>query len=228
MRVISYTRVSTEQQAEGYGLATQEQSIKGWAKTHSHKIVAAYSDEGISGSNGLDTRPGLAQAFRDLEAGQAEALVVYRLDRLARKLANQETWIARLESHGRKVISVTEPEYGDDEMRAFVRQVLGAVSEYERAVIVKRMQAGRATKASRGGYAYGSPVFGTRSVNRELVLDESEAATVARIMELHASGQSTRQIAAQVNSEGRTSKRGGIWSSRTISRVIARSDQSTN
>src|SRR5690242_10011662 len=98
MRVISYTRVSTDRQAEqGLGLDAQRRAINSWAKTNGHKIVATFTDEGVSGSNGLDTRPGLANAFQALEDGQADAMVVYRLDRLARKLASQETWIETLE-----------------------------------------------------------------------------------------------------------------------------------
>src|SRR5262252_7034966 len=170
MRVILYTRVSTDKQAEkGLGLEVQRRALRDWAKADGHKIIAAYSDDGVSGSNGLDTRPGLAAAFADMEAGKADALAVYRLDRLARKLASQETWIEQQERAGRKVVSVTEPDHGEDEMRVLIRQVLGAFAEYERAVIRKRLRNGRAEKAARGGYAYGGPPFGWRAEGGELV-----------------------------------------------------------
>jgi DNA invertase Pin-like site-specific DNA recombinase len=182
VKLIAYLRVRTDKQAEqGLGLSVQRRAIAAWAKGNGHKVAATYSDEGISGSNGLDSRPGLAGAFQALEDGQADGLVVYRLDRLARKLANQETWIERLERRGRKVVRVTEPEYGEDETRDFVRQVLGAVAQYERAVIVRRMQSGRAEKAAKGGFAYGSPAFGYRAQDGELVTDDAESAIAARI-----------------------------------------------
>ena len=223
MKVISYLRVSTDKQAEqGLGLDVQRRAITSWAKANGHKIVATFTDEGISGSNGLDTRPGLAGAFRALEDGQAEALAVYRLDRLARKLACQETWIEMQEDKGRKVVSVTEPDYGEDETRDFVRQVLGAVAQYERAVIVRRMQSGRAEKARQGGYAYGSPAYGQRAEGGQLVTDESEQATIGRIRELHAEGKSLREIAATLDAEGLKPKRGGSWHARTVARVLNR------
>lgn len=223
MKLIGYLRVSTDKQAEhGLGLAVQERAIRAWAKAEGHKILAWYRDEGISGSNGLDTREGLAEAFRELESGQADGLVVYRLDRLARKLASQETWIERLEQRGRKVLSVTEPEYGEDETRTFVRQVLGAVAEYERAVINRRMQSGRALKAERGGYAYGSPAYGLKAVAGELTADEAEQRGIARISELKAAGASVRQIAAALNSEGLPTKRGGQWQPESVARVVRR------
>lgn len=223
MRIVSYTRVSTDQQAEhGLGLTIQRDAIRAWAKAGGHKIVATLSDKGISGSNGLDTRPDLAEAFRLLEAGKADALVVYRLDRLSRKLASQLVWTEQLESKGKQVISVTEPDVGQDEMRTLVRQMLGAVAEYERATIVRRMQGGRAAKAKAGGYAYGSPAFGQRSEDHNLVPDEREAAIAARIASLRAEGKSLAKIAAQLNTDGVPAKRGGAWSPVTVSRVLTR------
>jgi DNA invertase Pin-like site-specific DNA recombinase len=223
MRIVSYTRVSTDKQAEhGLGLNIQRDAIRAWAKAGGHKVVASLSDSGISGSNGLDTRLGLAEAFRLLEAGKADAVVVYRLDRLARKLANQLVWIEQLEAKGKQVISVTEPDVGQDEMRTLVRQVLGAISEYERATIVRRMQGGRAAKAADGGYAYGSPAFGHRAVDGQLVADDREAAIAAEIREMRAAGKSLRQIADHLNTEGHAPKRGGVWHPVTVSRVLAR------
>jgi DNA invertase Pin-like site-specific DNA recombinase len=223
MRVILYTRVSTDKQAEhGLGLAVQDKALRAWAKAGGHKVVAMRSDAGISGSNGLDTRPGLALAFRELEDGKADALAVYRLDRLARKLASQETWIERLERAGRQVISVTEPDYGEDEMRVFVRQVLGAVAEYERAVIRKRLRNGRAEKAAQGGYAYGGPPYGWRAEGKALVPDPDEQRVLARMRELRAEGLSYGAVAAALAAEGIRARRGG-WHAQTVSRALARS-----
>lgn len=224
MKLIAYLRVSTDKQAEqGLGLDVQRRAIATWAKANGHKVVTTYRDEGVSGSNGLDTRPGLAGAFQALEDGQADALVVYRLDRLARKLTSQETWIETLERKGRKVVSVTEPEYGEDETRDFVRQVLGAVAQYERAVIVRRMQSGRAEKAAKGGYAYGSPAYGHRAEAGELVSDDVEQAAIARICDMHAEGLSLRAIAAKLDAEGIKPKRGESWHPQTVARVLQRS-----
>lgn len=223
MRAIGYCRVSTDRQAEqGLGLSVQRKAITAWAKANGCTITAWRTDEGISGSNGLDTRPGLAGAFRELEAGHAEALIVYRLDRLARKLGSQITWIERLESRGRQVISVTEPDVGQDEMRVFVRQVLGAVAEYERATIVRRMADGRSLKAERGGYAYGAPAYGQQAVDRELAPVRAEVQVITRMREMRSGGMSLRQISDTLNSEGVTAKRGSCWYPQTVARVLAR------
>ena len=104
-----------------------------------------------------------------------------------------------------------------------IRQVLGAVNEYERSMIVLRMKSGRTVKAAKGGYAgYGSPAFGLRSVDKDLVTDERQSAVAVRIRELRKAGKSLRQIAGQLNAEGLKPKRGGVWHSMTISRVLER------
>jgi DNA invertase Pin-like site-specific DNA recombinase len=126
---------------------------------------------------------GLATALTRLEAGEAEILLLYRLDRLARDLILQETTIERLKASGVRVVSVTEPEVdSDDHTRVLVRQVLGAIGQYERALIRSRMSAGRAAKKAAGGYAGGRPPFGWRADRGVLIEDEDAQATVQFIV----------------------------------------------
>src|SRR4051812_47679375 len=78
--VIGYVRVSTaEQAATGFGLEVQRRAIRAFCKAKHLRLLATLADEGESGSNGLDRRQGLAQVLARVEAGEAEALVVYRL-----------------------------------------------------------------------------------------------------------------------------------------------------
>ena len=204
------------------GLQIQRKAIRAWAKSGGHRIVASLSDEGVSGKDDLDNRPGLAEAFALLESGRADALVIYRMDRLARKLALQLAWTERIEDHGRRVISVTEPDVGEDELRDLVRQILGAIAQYERATIVRRMQGGRQAKRAAGGYAYGAPPFGQRSVGGVLVPDAAQQATITRMLELRGDGASIRAIAAAMNSAGLRTSRGGTWCPSSVSLVLER------
>jgi len=91
MKIAAYLRVSTDRQAEeGLGLEVQEHAIRAWARSQGDRIVMWCRDEGVSGSNGLDTRDGLADALDACKTGHVAGLVVYRLDRLARDLVRQE------------------------------------------------------------------------------------------------------------------------------------------
>ena len=131
---VGYVRVSTQEQVEGFGLEVQEKAIRDHAKANGLRLVSLCRDEGQSGSNGLDTRTGLSEALVALESGRAKALVVYRLDRLARDLLLQETLIARLRQAGAEVLSVSEPDVdggGAEPTRDLVRQVLGAIAQYD-------------------------------------------------------------------------------------------------
>jgi DNA invertase Pin-like site-specific DNA recombinase len=222
VRVLGYVRVSTAKQAdEGAGIEVQETRLRTWCMEGDHELVDVHRDEGVSGS--LVDRPGLALALADMEAGRAEVLAVYRLDRLARDLVVQETVIERLARAGRQVRSVTEPQIdGADPTRVLIRQVLGAIGQYERALIVARMQAGQAAKAARGGYAYGSPPYGWKAVDHELVIDVDEQATMARVDELRRRKMSLREIAETLVAEGHKPKRGSTWHPEGVRRIVAR------
>lgn len=208
----------------GFGLEVQEQAIRQYTKDSDVRLIAIARDEGQSGSNGLDTRLGLADALTRLEAGEAEMLVVYRLDRLARDLILQETTIERLKVSGVRVVSVTEPDVdSDDHTRVLVRQVLGAIAQYERAVIRARMAAGRAAKRSAGGYAGGRPPFGWKATGGALVEDPDEQAALRLILDGRAAGRSYRALCADLTGAGHAPPAGGsTWHPVAVQRVVRR------
>ena len=229
IRVVAYLRVSTDKQAEeGNGLDVQEQAIRAWARANGYRIVGWFRAEGVSGSNGLDTRVGLYDALTEITAGHAQGIVVKCLDRLARDLVLQESLLAEIKRMGAQPFTTSAGEQAyltddpDDPSRKLIRQILGAVNEYERSMITLRLRTGRASKASKGGYAYGSPAYGQRADDRELVPDEAEQAGARRIQELRASGASMRGIADTLNAAGIPAKRGGTWSPMTVKRVLDR------
>lgn len=230
MKLVGYIRVSTDRQAEeGLGLEVQEDALQSWARPNGHRLAKVLRDEGISGSNGIETRVGLAEALELLRAGEARGLVVYRLDRLARDLVLQEQLLAEIWRMGAEVFSTSDAEQGylqddpSDPSRKLIRQVLGAVAEYERAMIRLRLEAGRRRKSQSGGYAgFGSPPFGYRSEGGALVAHSQEQVTLARIRTLHADGKSLRQIARALDGEERKPRRGDCWQPRQVGRIVNR------
>ncbi len=219
MKLAAYLRVSTDGQAErGNGLADQRQKITKWAKTNGHKVTLWTADEGISGGNGVDTRVGLYEALNAIESHDVDGLVIRDLDRLARKLTVQEAVLGQVWRAGGVVFTadgaggqVLEDDV-DDPMKLALRQIVGVINELERNMINKRLRDGKRVKAERGGYVGGGPPFGYRAEGRELVPDEKEQALIARMRAMHEAGDSTRAIAAQLNAEGITTKRGRPWS----------------
>ena len=93
-KVLGYTRVSTQEQVTGFGLEVQAKAIKDYAKANGLRLVRTFSDEGLSGSNGIEKRIGLARVREAAVNGEVKAVIIYRLDRLARDLGLQEMFMA--------------------------------------------------------------------------------------------------------------------------------------
>jgi DNA invertase Pin-like site-specific DNA recombinase len=229
MKLCGYIRVSTDRQAEdGFGPDVQKDAIRRWAKDDGHKIVGWFADEGVSGSNGLDSRRALPEAIELVRASRADGIAVYRLDRLARDLILQETLLREVRRLGGEVFSTFASEAAfladdpDDPSRKLIRQILGAISEWERSIIALRLRSGRRRKAEGGGFAFGSPPFGFKSVDGVLVADEDEQAVVASIRRWNVEGQSIRAISERLNAENVPTRRGARWHPTVIARLLQR------
>ena len=229
-KAVGYIRVSTTEQVSGFGLDVQEKAIRDYCKVNGFQLVEVLRDEGQSGGNGLESRVGLAEALARLKAGEAGALVVYRLDRLARDLILQETLVERLRDQGTPVRSASEPDLDtdtDDPTKVLIRQIIGVVSQYERAVIRGRMMAGKAAKAAQGGFLGGRIPYGFKLENGEIVTDDNEQTVVALVGRLRASGASLREIAAHLDADGLRPREGDRWHPNTIRRIAAYSPTPT-
>jgi Recombinase len=87
----------------------------------------------------------------------------------------------------------------------------------------ERLEQGRQAKADSGGYAgYGSPAFGQRSIDGELIVDPTESQTIELIRRHHKSGKSLQKIADWLNQQGYTTKRGQAWQRISVKRVLDR------
>jgi len=225
LRALGYVRVSTDEQVQGNGLEVQEQAIRRDCKDNELKLSEVTSDQCISGSNGLDARVGLASALARLEAGAADCLVVYRLDRLARDFVLQELLVNRLRERGKPICSVMEPDIEtdtDDPTKVLIRQIIGAIGQYERALIRGRMQAGKLIKAARGGYVGGQPGYGQRADETELVDEPEETEIVRIVLSLRAGGASFRQICTALTNAGHQPRRAREWHPMVVRSIVER------
>jgi DNA invertase Pin-like site-specific DNA recombinase len=230
MRLIGYLRVSSESQLEGYGLDSQQLAVVRWANHQRHEIIRTVSDAGVSGATDALDRPGLAEVLQAVMTGEAEGVVVARLDRLARALTVQEATLGLLWRAKGKVFTVDQGEVlqddPDDPMRTALRQVVGVFSELERRLVTKRLKDGRATKAATGRKAVGTYAFGQRAGgvgrDRDAVDDPGELRTVQRILERRAAGQSYRHIASDLNTDKVPTKLGGSWHAMTVRNIVRR------
>lgn len=225
-KAIGYVRVSTDRQAdEGQGLDVQEAAIRRYCRQAGLRLDGLCQDV-LSGTTSLDHRPGLGAVVDALRHGEPRVIVVRQLDRLARDLIEQEQIIREIRRLGGDVVTTAPGESHyleddpDDPSRKLIRQVLGSVSEYERAMISLRMRNGRAHKRARGGYADGPPPYGWRAEGGNLVADPFEQEVVQAIVAMRGRDRlSYREIAKRLNADGVSAKRGGRWHPATVSRI---------
>jgi len=163
MKVVGYIRVSTDQQVHvGTGLKRQQDAIEKFARDNNFNLVRIFSEQGVSGTL-LRSRVALWDMLRYCEEYRPEAVVVERVDRLARDVIICEQILHYLKDLG-VALYATDTGTVDwamaeaaDPTRKLIRQVLSAVAEWERAMVVYRLQAGRIkAKTLNNNYALAS------------------------------------------------------------------------
>jgi DNA invertase Pin-like site-specific DNA recombinase len=206
---------------EPVGLEAQRAAIEDWVRRRRHQLTAIVSDD--ASAEGLEARHGLAEALAALHQGAAQGLVVFRLDCLDRALVAQEQLLAEVRATGARVYSLHPDEAFElrrvpaDPRRQVVREVLRAAAANEPKMAALRS---RRRRHSRPGA--GSPPFGYRIDDGELVPDRAEQAALSRIAELRASGATLREIARDLDSSGHRPKRGDHWHPESLRRIVER------
>lgn len=209
----AYLRVSGKGQVEGDGFPRQLKAIRDYASAHCIKIVRTFREEGVSGTTDSADRPAWSELMTTLHANGVRTILIERLDRLARDLMLQESIIADLRRHGFELISVQEPDLmASDPTRILMRQLLGAVAQYDKSQIVLKLRGARMRKREKEGRCEGRKPFGFYPGEQE-VLDRMKA--------LRAEGLGFDRIAARLNSEGLSARSGGKWHGLVVNRILA-------
>ena len=160
-KAFAYLRVSGKGQVKGGGFPRQLKAIREHAKAHGIRVVKIYREEGVSGTKDLENRPALLEMMQALHGNGVKLVLIEKLDRLARDLMIQETIIGDLRKYGFELVSVAEPDLcRDDPTRKLMRQIFGAISEYEKTMIVIKLRGARQRKKARTGRCEGRKPYG--------------------------------------------------------------------
>lgn len=227
-KVVGYVRVSTDHQADGgVSLDAQTEKLRAYAVAMDLDLVAIVEDAGVSAKT--LARPGLQRALGMLDAGQASAILVTKLDRLTRSVRDLGDLVERYFAARASLLSVSDSIDTRTAAGRLVLNVLTSVAQWEREATGERTRDALAHIRSEGvrlggeglGWRRGEE---TDSEGRRVVCEiGEESETVARMLVLRAEGRSLRGIAAVLTAEGRTTKRNGEWRAETIRKVLARS-----
>jgi len=214
MATVAYLRVSTESQTEsGAGLAAQLDACG--------QVDAVFTDAGVSGATGLESRPALLEAIATLSKG--DVLIVAKRDRLGRDpiaVAMIERAVAR---RGARIVSAAgEGTDSDSPSDVLMRRMVDAFAEYERLLIGARTKAALQAKRTRNERT-GSVPFG-KALAVDLVHIEANAAEQAVIVEaraLRGAGLSLRAVANELAKRGLVSRNGKAFEASQVKRMVA-------
>ena len=219
MKAIGYVRVSTDEQAKsGLGLEAQIAKIKAYAELFDIELTEIIADEGISGKT-LD-REGLQRAIKILKDKKAEGMVIAKLDRLTRNVADLGTLVSTVFDKA-ELYSVSEQINTKNAAGRLVLNVLVSVAQWERETICERTKDALQAKKARNEKTGGNTPFGFNVINGKLVKNEEEQAIIDEIKNLKNKGLSLRKIAEALNERGIATKNGKTWTATQIQRIAA-------
>ena len=221
-RVCLYQRISTDEDHQPTSLRTQRERLERYCEAmEDWHIVAAYEDQASGTSL---HRPGLQQALELARVKDIDLLLVYRVDRLSRKVRQLASLCEELDRVGVVLKSATEPFDTGSPAGRMMLQMLGVFAEFEHATIVDRVTAGLERRVREGKWMSGRLPYGyTRDPQTKLLTpDPVKAPIIRRIFGLYADGKlGTTAIARILESEGAPSPRKTGWSPNALRVILA-------
>lgn len=219
-RVILYLRVSTHGQEEGYSLDIQKERLLAYCQAHGWIVVAIISDPGFSGAS-LE-RPGIQRVIAEVEQGNTDMVLVYKLDRLSRS-QKDTLWLIE-ECFLPNNVDFTSMQEKLDTSSVFGMAMVGILSVFaqlEREFIRERTFGGRVERARDGlWHGGGFHPIGYDYIDGQLVVNQQEAAQVRRVYDLYASGASITEIRDHMVARGFQTKHGDWTHTNTIRYVL--------
>lgn len=216
MGIYGYSRVSSAEQAEGTSLPDQAMRIRGAAMLMGSELIELFTDAGVSGGVRLKDRKQGAALLARLQPG--DTLIVSKMDRAFRSASDALATIDQFQSAGIALVVVEiglDPVTGSGITR-LVASILGVVAEFERTLVLERVQAGRATKRSKCGYTGGKRPFGYVVVGAGkaamLSPHPAEQKAIVLMKSLRRRGFSLTRIAERLRREGHAISHMGVKS----------------
>lgn len=221
MKLAASIRCSTEEQAGKNSLPTQENGIRAYCDQQGHTLTALHTDAGMSGKIHPTKRPGLAAALALIKRGEADGLIVFKLDRMSRSIRDVIDLVDMFDRKGWALVSVSESIDTKSAMGQMFVQMLAMLAQLERKLIGERTREAMAQLARDGKRRSGKAPFGYRFEGGKVVPDKAEQATLADIRGLQGLGHGPRTIARAFNETGRLNPRtGGLWARSTVASIL--------
>jgi len=209
-RCAIYTRKSTEEglEQEFNSLDAQREACAAYILSQRHEgwsaVAGSYDDGGLSG--GSMNRPALQQLLADVEAGKVDIIVVYKVDRLTRSLADFAKIVDVLDKRSASFVSVTQAFNTTTSMGRLTLNVLLSFAQFEREVTGERIRDKIAASKAKGMWMGGPVPIGYAVADRKLVIVDQEAATVRTIFATYLELGSVRDLTERLKELGARTK----------------------
>jgi site-specific DNA recombinase len=206
LRGAIYTRVSTEQGLEQdfNSLDAQREACEAYIKSQAHEgwrlVRDRYDDGGFSG--GSMERPALQKLLIDVQARRIDVIVVYKVDRLTRSLADFAKLVETFDAHGVSFVSVTQSFNTTTSMGRLTLNVLLSFAQFEREVTGERIRDKIAASKKKGMWMGGVVPLGYRVEDRALHIVEDHAAIVRSLFDRYLEAGSVVRLKQQLDAEG--------------------------
>ena len=211
IRCAIYTRKSSEDglEQEFNSLDAQREACEAYVASQKHEgwelLEDRYDDGGISG--GHLERPGLQRLMKAVDDKQVDQIVVYKIDRLTRSLADFAKLVERLEVADASFVSVTQSFNTATSMGRLTLNMLLSFAQFEREVTAERIRDKIAASKRKGLWMGGNVPLGYQADSRTLKIDEGEAATVRTLYDLYLARGVIREVKIQADNLGLRSRR---------------------
>src|SRR5215208_262339 len=205
-----YTRVSTDAglDQEFNSLDAQYDAYRAYIRSQAHAgwtlINARYDDGGFSG--GSTERPALQRLMTDLQAGQISVIVVYKVDRLTRSLADFAKLVELFDQHSVSFVSVTQQFNTTTSMGRLTLNVLLSFAQFEREVTSERIRDKIGASKRKGLWVGGMAPLGYDTKDRKITVNEAEAERVRTIFRRYFELGSLNLLMADLRKRGIVSK----------------------
>lgn len=210
LRCAIYTRKSTDHglELEFNSLDAQREACEAYIKSQASEgwrvTPTRYDDPAYSGGN-MD-RPALRQLLKDIETGQVDVVIVYKIDRLTRSLADFSKLVEIFDAKSVSFVAITQQFNTTTSMGRLTLNVLLSFAQFERELASERVRDKVAASRKKGKWTGGSLPLGYDSKDKKLVVNPAEAKTVRLIYQRYLAVKSLQKLIDELNAKAVVTK----------------------
>lgn len=217
-RTSSATNVGADKDSE----TRQRAAVQACAAARSYVIKGEFRDPAVSGADAIDSRPGFRDMLSRMLGNCVRTIIVENASRFARDLIVQETGYQMLRAKGIELIASDSPDsfLSDGPTATLIRQILGAVAQFDKAMLVEKLRGARDRKSAQ----LGRRIEGAQWVRDPAKNPRAPEAAVNAARAARAKGLSLRAISAELAAQGFLARNGKPYSAESVKVLLAHSE----